>query len=235
MKKRKRQVIKFHRLFFNLAMVVMVLAVFLPSGAMADFMVSEGTLYISSPNDTLSPYNPPYLKIEVTASGAVANFTVTSLASGNFLYLFGGNDALGLNFNIPTGDHIALTNFVGTPWKNSPDIEQAGSQNMSAFGRMNTTVSLSDGYKDALKGLTFTATLLNAANQPVNFPGGILLVENVKGFDAAAHIFVQDITNTNDTVTTGFAGGTAPVPTSVLLLGSGLMGLGLLGYRRKRS
>ena len=85
--------------------------------AMADF--SYGTFYISVGNADISLYPPPYLKVDVTGSGAVANFDVTSLTSGNLLYLFGGNDVFGANFNIPNGDKIVLSSFVGTPWDNA--------------------------------------------------------------------------------------------------------------------
>ena len=220
--------------------VIVLLAVaallMLPLAAQADLTLA-GSFSIGIPDAALTTYIGPYLSVDVAAGGTgVADFTVTSLTNGNNLYLFGGNDALGLNFNIPTGDHIALTAFAGTFWDATGAISQDpfGS---SGFGTMNTGVSVFDGYTTALKGLTFTATLLNSSGIPVAFPGGIVLVDNSDGYFAAAHIFVQNTLDTTDALATGFAGngtqGTqVPVPPTVWLLGSGLIGVGLMRWRK---
>jgi hypothetical protein len=194
---------------------------------------------IGIPNSDLFPYPSPFLDVKITlgtgANAGKALFDVKSLTSGNYLYLFGGNDALGLNFDIPSGDTITLSNFVGTPWKNTPTISQAGSHNYSEFGVMNTTVSLSGGYTTALKELTFAATLKSGVTQVDFTDAAAVLMNNSKDYFAAAHIFIQDTTNTVDAVKTGFAGNgvaVVPLPGAMLLLGAGVARL--VAYARRR-
>jgi hypothetical protein len=144
---------------------------------------------------------------------------------------------LGLNFNIPTDNTIALSSFVGTPWDVAPSsITQTGSGNFSEFGDMNTTVTLNDGYTRALKELTFTATLKDALHNQVNFTDALTVLmnnTNNPAYFAAAHIFVQNTLDTAAAVKTGMAGNGVPLPGAVMLLGAGMVRLVAYARRRK--
>jgi hypothetical protein len=213
-----------------LILFALVATVWMAGPAMGD---TSFNFKIGIPNTDLTPYPSPYLDVTINLGSGTdtgkALFDVKSLTSGNYLYLFGGEDALGLNFKLSTGVTVTLSDFVGTHWDKSGAINQ-DSFNSATFGPMNQGVSVFDGYTRALKELTFKATLSSGSFNDA----ATVLENNTSAYFAAAHIFVQNTTNTTDAVKTGFAGnGAAPLPGAVLLLGAGLCRLAAYARRRK--
>ncbi|HLM84485.1 MAG TPA: hypothetical protein VK254_04755 [Candidatus Bathyarchaeia archaeon] len=127
---------------------------------------------------------------------------------------------------------VDIANVAATGWDASPSLVSVGSGNTGNFGVMNTSLKYFDGYTSALRELTFTATLLGGGTWSSS--NGVL-VNNAAGYFAAAHIFPQDVADTSVAFQTGLAGnGNVPIPPTVLLLGSGLIGLIFLSRKRQR-
>lgn len=220
------------------AAMALALILFMPGTVMA---YTTFTFDIGVPNTDLSVFTGPYLQVTVNeTSPTTANFDVKSLTNGGNLYLFGDTDAFAVNFNLGTGGSVSITDGVhpapsvnATGWDIAPTFVQVDTgNNVSDFGVMNTSLKFFDGYTRALKELTFTATLTGGTWSDSN---NVLVNNgpNGTGYFAAAHIFPQSVA-TGAGLATGFAGnGNVPIPPSVLLFGSGLVGLGILSRSRK--
>jgi hypothetical protein len=173
---------------------------------------------LSVGNDAISGFPSPYGTVHIDLSGQVATITFTASNS----YEFGDSKIADVNVNstdftpsIPTGGDSAFKNF--------------GAGNVDGFGVFNLTIDNKDGAAMALTTLTFTVTN-NSSTLWVT--ASDVLAFNSKGFDAAAHIFI------NGGAVTGYAGepngGGGHVPdggATAALLGLALAGLG--GLRAK--
>ena len=206
---------------------------------------------LNTPNTALSPYTGPYANVHIDVTTGDAVFTVTGLTSGNLQYLLGANSAFAANFSAPVtitsisstgGDgSTALTvnnGFYANNNSLNPLNDPVNTFAADGFGKFNVALDNFDGYNAAVTSLTFTADPTGA-----NFAdAALVLVNNDREpipFFAAGHIFVQDTNNTSGgALVTGYAGNgsqgvVVPVPPTAWLLGSGLLGLLLLGRRRK--
>ncbi|MFA5110081.1 MAG: hypothetical protein WC443_01610 [Desulfobaccales bacterium] len=193
---------------------------------------------LNSPNLALSTYTGPYATVHIDVTSGNAEFTVTGLPNSTLQYLLGGEAAFAANF----ATEVTLSGFDWTDGNGSTAFTPAYDYTpptfqVSEFGRFNVKIDDFDGYGAAVTSLTFTATpssgtFTDAASVLVNN-------SNTPAFYAASHIFVQDTLNPTEALTTGFAGNgdqgvVIPLPPTVWLMGTGLLGVGLLGWRRKK-
>lgn len=191
-----------------------------------------------SVSDLPSPYATVTLdflsnsEVNVTFQGDA--FSTTLYPNGQ--YLLGD---VGLNLN-EVDNNLTASNFsfnVGSfPYNNTTSFSQGGAEQFDGFGIMNFSAqdnSTKGGFNEAVRSVSFTLT-----DSTENWQSwSDLLKVNDKGYFAAAHIYAWDgNTECNDgAITTGFAanGSTkVPEPGMLVLLGSGLAGLGLLGRKK---
>jgi hypothetical protein len=116
-------------------------------------------------------------------------------------------------------------------WNSTPNH---GTQNFDSFGQFNLIISVpNQGTSDADK-ITFPLTLTDTSLGTWSSSADVFTT-NTEGYHVAAHEY-SDLYPTIGGVSNTFivTDGATPIPASVLLLGSGLLGLVGLGWRRNR-
>jgi hypothetical protein len=205
-----------------------VLTLGFSSIARADTLVFD----LNTPNAGLSGFPGPYATVTINQTSATTA-TITFQAYAGFV--MGGAQAIDLNFN---GGPVTFSNLsfsggctgLGCP-VGGTSFTNGGTQNADGFGAFNFTLDDTDGFTNAVSSVTFDVSCPTCT---WNFATDVL-TENELGLLAAAHIFVIN-SDCGGSPCTGFAtnggGSEVPEPTSMLLLGTGLIGVAT-GLRKR--
>jgi hypothetical protein len=204
------------------------------AGMLAVGSASAVSYSITTGNNGLTPpYSGPFATLTVTLDDSdTARVTITGLDSGLFHYLIGGQGAIGLNVNGgATFNSSSVTGVVqnqtdgGAP--QDPALSQDAPGNLDGMGTFNFILDNVDGYQHAFTSLTFTmdktsGTWANASD---------VLTLNGANNLATAHIFVVNADDSwSNTGATGYAA-TPDGASTIALLGSALVGFGILRRR----
>jgi hypothetical protein len=182
------------------------------------------TYYLDAGNVDLlaSGVSTPYATVLVDLTDskhATVNFTSN--------YVMFDSGMIDLNVNAVNFSYV-LPHIVTTPDQTiNPDM--TGTGNISEFGWFNFTVKNFDGPKSGVKSYTFYLEDLSGTWASASD----VLIANKDGHFAAAHIFPAAIWTDGSTLTqTGYASNKVPEANTMILLGSGLLGLAFFGRRK---
>lgn len=230
---------KGHRLY--------VLVLFLLTGGLSGALVTptalagplSKTYTLSTGNSGVSGYTGPFGTVTVSLSGTNVNAATITFYSdiANGVYFF-GNPSVAINSSGPatisqiSGNALEAGLCSGSQYA---CYSINGTKSMDGFGNFSNSVTTTDGFTHRSSEISFALTLVTGtwANATSVFTG------NNMGHLIAAHIGICN-SGCSGFATTGFASGTSaigtpiPGPSSLVILGSGLLALGWVGSRRSR-
>jgi hypothetical protein len=197
---------------------------------------------LATGNPAISGFPGDYASVIVDlTSSTMATITFTSLTNSGNIYLMGDGGTVGVNVNAASWSITNITTSNGGTGFSTSDPAHpptnGGSGNEDGFGSFNQTINSFDGFTHSADTVSFTVTDTSGTWAGASQ----VLTPNNDGAFAEAHIFVtaSPANASNGAVTTGYAanGGAvdapAPEPASIMLLGVGLLGIGMVVRRRR--
>lgn len=213
--------INFRKLAVSLAMFAVI-----SLGSSAIARADSISFDLATGNPGISGFPPPYASVTINRTSATtATITFTAYAG----YLIGGAQAADVNFN---GGPVSFSNLTFVGGGNAAGgtaFSAGGATNADGFGLFNFTLDNTDGFTNAVSVLSFD---VSCPTCNWGSAAGVLAPNNL-GNSLAAHIFVINSVCEDGSPCTGFATvGQVPEPASMLLLGTGLLGIAA-GIRRR--
>lgn len=197
---------------------LLLLASFLAGGASFALPAKADLIFNLTQDNVGGP--APYAQVDVQRTSQ-STATITFDQLGQYYLMDGGSAALNINGGFAIGT-ITGTAALGAT---QATYTSGGAGNEDGFGSFNLRVNSNDGWASRSKEIIITLTGGNWASD------ADVLTGNSQNFLAAAHI------GYNGGAITGFAAGnstpsTVPEPLTLSLLGTGLIGLGIVRTRR---